>query len=289
MAPMVFNAVPSRLIQIDMGGSVGRGGANRQPDVRVVQALLNSARTSGSAALQVDGMVGPLTIRAIEGFQIRTLGSADGHVDVGARTIRALVEALQQKSEPVPNLAGISEPPGQVREALVDAASRPRSALFGPGRRPSSWRLVTSQGLSISGGPFGVSNGVFVVEQDPPQSRKLKLSFTAGGFGLSVLPAGIEQGLLELPSQSLGRIMMGPMFLRNDLAPEDFVGGIQIFDASAGFGSKPSFAPGIGSFVDVAWGPKGAIAEGMMVSRSHGTPNAGVSLLFGRVFSQTPM
>lgn len=83
-------------------GSVGRGGKNYPPsDVMTVQYLLNCVpATHGGPAkeLAVDGAAGPKTIAAIEGFQRKLGGFADGRVDPGGATLRAL-----QVRDPHPN------------------------------------------------------------------------------------------------------------------------------------------------------------------------------------------
>lgn len=73
------------------------GGANRRPDVATVQELLNRvspSRGGPAPPLDVDGLCGPLTIRAIQEFQLHHFGwsGADGRVDPGRRTIRKLNE-----------------------------------------------------------------------------------------------------------------------------------------------------------------------------------------------------
>lgn len=73
--------------------SVGAGGQNNKPDVRVVQTLLNNfVNAMGLNALFVDGDCGDITIKAIRKFQSQILGQAnpDGRADPGGRTIQAL-------------------------------------------------------------------------------------------------------------------------------------------------------------------------------------------------------
>lgn len=72
-----------------LSGSVGQGGDNREADVRKVQNLLN--RHGIRPALAEDGQIGPKTIAAIRRFQEIKLGSADGLVEPGKRTWRALL------------------------------------------------------------------------------------------------------------------------------------------------------------------------------------------------------
>jgi hypothetical protein len=71
--------------------SVGRDGANLRREVQYVQALLNVFRTErGQTQLDLDGLVGPLTIGAIEEFQTAVTGIVDGRVDPGAQAVTAL-------------------------------------------------------------------------------------------------------------------------------------------------------------------------------------------------------
>ena len=73
--------------------SVGRDGVNREDDVLVVQSLLNAHIAAlGLPPLKVDGDAGDNTIKAIEAYQRRALGSdsPDGRVDPGGRTWQAL-------------------------------------------------------------------------------------------------------------------------------------------------------------------------------------------------------
>jgi hypothetical protein len=73
--------------------SVGRGGRNLPDDVRAIQSALNAqdvADGGPSVKLAVDGLIGPLTIAAIEKYQRRQLGWADGRVDPDGPTIHAL-------------------------------------------------------------------------------------------------------------------------------------------------------------------------------------------------------
>lgn len=70
-----------------IGASVGAGGTNHAPDVRVVQDLLNRAAQSG---LAVDGDCGSQTRAAIVEFQKGFLTRPDGLVEPGGQTLRRL-------------------------------------------------------------------------------------------------------------------------------------------------------------------------------------------------------
>lgn len=83
-------------------GPVGRGGRNfPAQEILTIQYLLNCVpahRGGPQPELVMDGICGPKTIRAIETFQMRNLGFADGRVDPGGRTLQAL-----QQFDPAPH------------------------------------------------------------------------------------------------------------------------------------------------------------------------------------------
>jgi peptidoglycan hydrolase-like protein with peptidoglycan-binding domain len=101
---------------MNIDGSVGRNGANDRRDTRLVQHLLNDA----GAGLTVDGLVGPKTIGAIEQFQQRSGIGADGRVDPGGATLRALVAAFWSTLN-----AGITVP-----EVIAENLSPPDDAVL---------------------------------------------------------------------------------------------------------------------------------------------------------------
>ena len=76
-----------------LSGSVGQGGRNVPADVVRVQRLLNGVPASQGGPqplLKLDGIVGPLTVKAISQFQKKNLGFSDGRVDPGGRTFKEL-------------------------------------------------------------------------------------------------------------------------------------------------------------------------------------------------------
>lgn len=77
-----------------ISGSVGRGGLNRRPDVITIQTLINHniRLITPLHPLQIDGVVGPKTISAIEEFQRRVLHMQrpDGRIDPLGQTLRKL-------------------------------------------------------------------------------------------------------------------------------------------------------------------------------------------------------
>lgn len=74
-----------------LNGSVGRGGMNRQEDVRIVQALLNDWLAAITRpTLKIDGLSGPRTIAAVQLFQSVFTSAVDGRADPAGPTIYAL-------------------------------------------------------------------------------------------------------------------------------------------------------------------------------------------------------
>jgi len=83
--------------------SVGLGAVNNEPDVRLVQQLLNGCNIDGVASpLLVDGNIGEHTISRIRSFQKQFLGmqNADGRVDPDGITFSALVAESRGLSDP---------------------------------------------------------------------------------------------------------------------------------------------------------------------------------------------
>lgn len=79
--------------------SVGQDGDNREPDVRLVQRLLNGHDLAPLTNIAEDGRSGPRTVEAIRHFQTRNLGqpSPDGRVDPGGKTIRKLTSGTKER------------------------------------------------------------------------------------------------------------------------------------------------------------------------------------------------
>lgn len=89
-----------------ISASVGVGGENREPDVRLVQELLERA---GLNPGRIDGRFGIRTRTAIVSFQSRFLRRPDGLVSPGGPTMRRLVAAGQapRKSAPLAPGSGL--------------------------------------------------------------------------------------------------------------------------------------------------------------------------------------
>ena len=88
---------PRRERSTGITASVGSGGVNWPPDVRLVQDLLNR---SVGAELAVDGDCGPQTRDAIVRFQEGFLARPDGRVDPNGLTFRRLVAGARDRQGP---------------------------------------------------------------------------------------------------------------------------------------------------------------------------------------------
>ncbi len=82
---------------IRISGSVGTGGMNKQPDVRIIQAALNDIPADEGGAttpLKVDGIAGTLTRATISRYQTMNVTIIDGRIDPNGPTIRSMNERL---------------------------------------------------------------------------------------------------------------------------------------------------------------------------------------------------
>ncbi len=90
--------------------SVGRSAANGSlADVMTVQYLLNCVPVhhgGPSIELVMDGLCGPKTIKAIDDFQVRQFGWADGRVDPKGQTMGALLGFDPAPNQPLPPPGG---------------------------------------------------------------------------------------------------------------------------------------------------------------------------------------
>ena len=139
-----------------ISASVGQGGRNRSPDVRIIQELLNQNlhRIRPTQRLAVDGLIGPKTIGAITEFQSRVLrfSRPDGRVDPGGKTEQGL------------NGGSSASPPAQQAGAPPNL-----TAQFESSSREGQLRQMMT-------GRITVNNRTY--------------SFRSGGHGRGFLPAG---------------------------------------------------------------------------------------------------
>jgi flagellar protein FlgJ len=133
--------------------AVGKKGANRPHDVKVVQTLLNRQlpRLIPLARLAEDGHIGPRTISAIEEFQRRVLRvpAPDGRVDPGGTTLKRLNEG-----PPPPNVEAFIQKVLPAAKAVKAKWRIPVGVLI------AQTALETGWGRSVKGNAyFGIKAG----------------------------------------------------------------------------------------------------------------------------------
>lgn len=106
--------------------SVGFGGANKKPDVELIQTLLNAYIRNQTHThlreLKIDGVCLHKTVEAIRSFQtnIRAMASPDGRIDVNGKTIKALSK-FQRNQFKEPILIGADPRKLKTREEIAKA------------------------------------------------------------------------------------------------------------------------------------------------------------------------
>ena len=99
-----------------IGGSVGKGGANKKADVQIIQAFLNSIPPQDGGPtilLAEDGLIGPKTQAAIDKFQAKALTGKDGRIDTGGPTIKAMTSLICDSPSVPAGRLGLNGRPGQ--------------------------------------------------------------------------------------------------------------------------------------------------------------------------------
>ena len=173
--------------------SVGDGGVNHADDVFTVQMLLNHVdHASGgpSPALDVDGLVGPLTIGAIHAFQQRNLGFSDGLVEPGRATLHALTGFFRDPDAfPSDLVAGVGAAPVPHRLVHRDVRCRERLSLANlPSLAPLHGAFAAGVDLLSCSVAFigpGKGDGTVFLLPDGPDPRHVRARID----GHPVLPA----------------------------------------------------------------------------------------------------
>jgi murein DD-endopeptidase MepM/ murein hydrolase activator NlpD len=174
----------------EISGSVGRwekGARNLQADVKIVQGLLRgAAKTLKAPEIDPKGVDGKIsrppamsdTVIAIEAFQSRFTGAADGVVAPGSQTWAALLATVAKVATDQENVSGVSQEflpfptvPAQSWENPPLAFASPRA---GGARLHAGCDLYFPQGTSIHAvadgvvtrGPYAFYCGTFALEID---------------------------------------------------------------------------------------------------------------------------
>jgi len=147
-------AVPSSVLK----GSVGFGGRNQAPDVRLVQSMLNAVPQNRGGAfppLAVDGLCGVMTNGAIKHFQSTNQCYADARIDAAAKTEQTLLTLLDQLGKLAAILGGtFVVPPAAPTGPTVAGPNSPVRRKYVETARS----LVPPGGLTSGGsGPKGAT------------------------------------------------------------------------------------------------------------------------------------
>ena len=244
MIPLVLNDDLSRLVQISLQDSVGKGGKDVEADVRLVQALLNNvpeAQGGPGPKLNVDGRVGPLTIGAITRFQ-RASGRkvVDGRIDPLGPTIVALGRLLNARGQLPSNHPGIGPVDVRVRQGLVGrAAVAPTRGPVDPTGpipliSPTDWSFSSSSGVTLGASIFGVASMSFHLVKDSRPGFVRKFPWSGIGVGLSTTPVGLDISFADFPSFGL-RLRQG-LFGSNPMPEDDIQGPCTVYSIGANLG-----------------------------------------------------
>lgn len=144
----------------EIGASVGNGGVNRDPDVRVVQGLLVAR---GFQIGRPDGICGNRTKAAIVTFQRGFMTAPDGRVDPGGQTFRRL-----SQSTPAPA-------PADTTGSLTRLLPRPDRSTLNPGLTAVNNTLMTNL--------FGAPRDSYSADCQPVTNTRLKRNMTSGSVG----------------------------------------------------------------------------------------------------------
>jgi len=161
-----------------INAAVGAGGTNDQPDVRIVQDLLNRA---ADARLDVDGDCGSLTEQAITDYQKGFSRHPDGRVDPDGLTLRKLNAAVSDGRTPS----------GQPERAPAQGGPA------APGGGPSTGTRLAA---------LGKGSGFYSYAKPDRQFATDPLLDTLRAVGARLAKAGLEYGVGDLSFEQGGAI-----------------------------------------------------------------------------------
>lgn len=162
--------------------SVGRNGANKTTDVKLVQSLLNRH----GAKLSADGAIGPKTIAAIESFQRNKVGlaSPDGRIAPNGRSWNAL-----NSSRPGATSSEQEEEQPSTEQPQTQAPAKSISASVGQGGKNEKEDVRTVQILLNAQGASIGTDGLI-----GPKTIRAIIDFQRSKVGLSSPDGRIDPG-----------------------------------------------------------------------------------------------
>jgi hypothetical protein len=226
MIPEVFADDIGNPLLLTMEAMVGRGAPNKRADVALVQSLLVSYDCArglvSSRPIDVDGIVGPLTIQAITTYQKHNALTADGLVGPRGETIRSLIGTLQRMGAGIPSMPGLAAAPADVVASFKGAqALAPRlngaagdsrnlvGGLLGAPFTRTSWKIDKSTTLDAGWKDKGVFVAQLDMKNDEDPSNVVRVVIRAYLAMASVgSPLAFDFSVPEDPSVG-GRIIRG--------------------------------------------------------------------------------
>jgi hypothetical protein len=175
---------------------------------------------------------------------------ADGRIDPGKKTIRALVPLLRANHALPVGIPGLEPPDPRVVKYFATPVGAGRAPVGGFwGLSPTPWKFTSSGSVSLSIDMYGVTAGWFVIQSDAEPATVRRLKFSGVGAGLSALPIGFDAAFESMRSSGT-RIMKGLIATSSFENPQDFVGPCNF--AVAGISAGPGVAGTVVGFTNLA-------------------------------------
>ncbi len=231
-----------------LSAAVGAKGVNVHRDVKIVQALLNAARTkypkfraAGIERLAEDGKAGPLTIAAIRAYQEHVLGWSGAAVDATVQPNRATWKSLNGNVGGAPGEPLCRDAPASttVGGFVMIRQGDYRTTTLGGGQLTVSGYGCALCTLTMAATAIGAPTthwpkGLVPAELTPPKANDIIKS--AGGFNGSLLNMRVAAEALGMSYDEFGRganlTASDVAFIESNLAAGNPVAGHVDYKAS---------------------------------------------------------
>lgn len=199
-----------------ISGSVGRGGAlNKRQDVITIQTLINQNihLLVPLRPLQINGVIGPITIAAIEEFQRRVvhMQRPDGRIDPQGQTLRKLDASQNSVTSPGSSSAPAANDPAI--EALQLAVTAKKAAYALKKAHPtivftSGRRNKTDQARAMAGNVVANRQWIKQTYADTKASRECQkwIDDHPGAKTREEIATGLISVLNGLTDAEIGRL-----------------------------------------------------------------------------------
>ncbi len=281
--PMLLNEYPSRLLQMRMNGSVGKGGKNDRQDVWLTQKLLNATKSQFNAsypALVVDGACGPRTIEAIFQYQCSRGLHADACVDAYGATAMKLVRDLNLRCALPASTPGIERPRPEIIRAFAGQSNQMTSSsnavrASGSFDNKTGWRIRSSGSMDVSVSLIGVTVINIYLTHDTEPNIPYRITFAGAGVGLSTTKVGMDLSAESFPSWGTEFKRCSPLAKR----PPFKVGEFDMLPTIVISAGGNALVAGWSGTVIIMDGKYAAALTGLQV----GVPGVGVTMYAGAI------